>query len=276
MADHDQADLTSLTVELLSAYFVNNTVPSESLSGLIQSTHLALAGIDAPASAEPDAPTYTPAISLKKSLASRDHIISMIDGKPYKTLKRHLKANGLSPAEYRERYKLPASYPLVSPSFSEERRAVAAKHGLGGSRKRSANAAPAPENGTAAPADDAAASSAPSDSGFQAPAKPARKDRSTAAKPEAKPAAGRVSAKTQKPDASAPKVDVAEATPNPRRKLKIKAGASTNSSDTQGSSTDAAKSGRTKAAPAGDNSISDSPKPAKRAYKKRAPKTAQA
>ncbi|RYE97006.1 MAG: transcriptional regulator, partial [Oxalobacteraceae bacterium] len=57
------------------------------------------------ATAEPEAPTqeYTPAVTARKSLASPDHIISMIDGKPYKTLRRHLATNGMTPVEYRER-----------------------------------------------------------------------------------------------------------------------------------------------------------------------------
>ena len=66
----------------------------------------------------------TPAISVRKSLASADFILSLIDGKPYKTLKRHLAQHGLTPEQYRERYKLPKSYPMVAPAYSEARRAV--------------------------------------------------------------------------------------------------------------------------------------------------------
>ena len=86
-------------------------------------------GQQAPA-AEP-APEYTPKISARKSLASKDHIISMIDGKPYKTLRRHLSTNGLTPAEYRERYGLKADYPMVAENYSESRRAMAKQIGLG-------------------------------------------------------------------------------------------------------------------------------------------------
>jgi predicted transcriptional regulator len=82
--------------------------------------------------AAPEAPEeYTPAVSVRKSLASKDHIISMIDGKPYKTLKRHLATNGMTPAEYRERYNLKADYPMVSENYSESRRSMAHKIGLG-------------------------------------------------------------------------------------------------------------------------------------------------
>ena len=81
---------------------------------------------------------YIPAVSARKSLASKDHIISMIDGKPYKTLRRHLATNGLTPQEYRERYGLKPDYPMVAENYSESRRAMAKKIGLGrkpGARK---------------------------------------------------------------------------------------------------------------------------------------------
>ncbi|EJL34415.1 MucR family transcriptional regulator, partial [Novosphingobium sp. AP12] len=91
----NQTDVAALTVQLLSAYLANNTVASEDLAGLIRTTRAALVEDTAPVAAEPEAPTYTPAVSVRKSLASPDHIISMLDGKPYKTLKRHLSANGL-------------------------------------------------------------------------------------------------------------------------------------------------------------------------------------
>lgn len=83
---------------------------------------------------------YTPAVSVRKSLASRDHIISMIDGKPYKTLRRHLSTHGLTPEEYRERYGLKADYPMVAEAYSESRRAMAKKIGLG--RKPGVKAGP--------------------------------------------------------------------------------------------------------------------------------------
>ncbi len=74
---------------------------------------------------------YVAAVSARKSLSSKDHIISMIDGKPYKTLRRHLATHGLSPAEYRERYGLKPDYPMVAENYSESRRAMAKKIGLG-------------------------------------------------------------------------------------------------------------------------------------------------
>lgn len=129
VADTEQPDFTAMTVQLLSAYFSNNQVPAGDIAGIIEATRGALerkATTEAPA-----APEHVPAVSIRKSLGSREHIISMLDGKPYKTLKRHLATNGLTPAEYRERYNLPKDYPMIAPAYSEHRRAVAAQIGLG-------------------------------------------------------------------------------------------------------------------------------------------------
>ena len=180
MAEIEQADLTTLTVELLSAFVSNNTIDSGDLAGLIQSTHTALAGINAPAPVEPAPPEYEPAVTARKSLGSREHILSLIDGKPYKTLKRHLSGHGLTPAEYRERYKLPADYPMVAPSYSEHRREVAQRLGLG--RKSTKAAEPAAES----PAESVAPAVAPT--------APTLAKVKAARKAQAKPAAAKMAA----------------------------------------------------------------------------------
>jgi predicted transcriptional regulator len=156
MADTDQADLTTLTVELLSAYVANNLVPSSELADLIKTTRIALAGETVPET--PPTREYPPAVSVRKSLGSRDHILSLIDGRPYKTLKRHLSGHGLSPAEYRDRYHLPKDYPMVAPAYSEHRRAVAQALGLGQRRLTKGAEAPRPTDTAASePAIEAAA-----------------------------------------------------------------------------------------------------------------------
>ncbi|MDI1295425.1 MAG: MucR family transcriptional regulator [bacterium] len=147
MTDADRPDYTVLTVQLLSAYVTNNMVPSADLAGLIQSTRAALVAQTATAQAEP-VPEYTPAVTVRKSLASREHLISLIDGRPYKTLKRHLASHGLTPEQYRERYGLASTYPMVAPDYSEQRREVAQRLGLG-------------QRGTAAKAAAASAAHAP-------------------------------------------------------------------------------------------------------------------
>jgi len=123
---------TELTIAWLSN--PNTRTSADDVPSFLQSMHSAVAAlggaaVEAPVAAE--AAEYTPAVSSRKSLASKDHIISMIDGKPYKTLRRHLSTNGLTPDEYRARYGLKKDYPMVAESYSESRRAMAKKIGLG-------------------------------------------------------------------------------------------------------------------------------------------------
>jgi predicted transcriptional regulator len=111
--------------------------------GKMHETVSALLGSGTAPSEGPASQDYVPAVSVRKSLASKDHIISMVDGKPYKTLRRHLATHGMTPEEYRERYNLKSDYPMVAESYSESRRAMAKKIGLGrkpGARKGTAKA----------------------------------------------------------------------------------------------------------------------------------------
>ncbi|MFD2249579.1 putative transcriptional regulator [Pseudochelatococcus lubricantis] len=148
MSAAETPDLTTLTVQLLSAYVGHNAVPSSELAQLIRTTRAALAGYEtssAPQQPEPESkPEYVPAVSVRTSLASPDHLISLIDGKPYKTLKRHLATHGLTPAEYRARYNLPADYPLVAPNYSKQRQEAAKLLGLGRRKSETATEADVP------------------------------------------------------------------------------------------------------------------------------------
>ncbi|MDO6415377.1 MucR family transcriptional regulator [Sphingomonas sp. BIUV-7] len=179
MADTEQTDLATLTVQLLSAYVANNQIPSSELADLIKTTRSALSGESAPE--VPVEAEYLPAVSVRKSLGSREHILSLIDGRPYKTLKRHLSNHGLTPADYRERYKLAKDYPMVAPAYSEHRRAVAQALGLGQRRAKTPVASPeAAESPAPKPVVDAPAT-APK-------AKAARAGKPRQTKPAAKPA----------------------------------------------------------------------------------------
>ncbi len=147
--NQDAINAVELATELTIAWLGNpNTrTDAEHVPAFLNSMHAALqqlAGASQAAAQEVEAAQdYTPAVSVRKSLASPDHIISMIDGKPYKTLRRHLSTNGLTPEEYRERYNLKADYPMVSQSYSESRRAMAKKIGLGRKPGQKVAAAPA-------------------------------------------------------------------------------------------------------------------------------------
>lgn len=95
-------------------------------------------------------PEFVGATSERKSLASSEHIISMIDGKPYRTLKRHLTINGLTPDQYRARYGLKSDYPMTAPAYSAKRRALARESGLGQKstpRSKKKGDAPSPRGG---------------------------------------------------------------------------------------------------------------------------------
>jgi predicted transcriptional regulator len=111
-------------------------LPSKDLTALIVGVHAALSGI-AKAPAAPDAEqieTEKPTPAQIRRSVTPDALISFIDGKPYKTLKRHLAVHGLTPHAYCERYGLPAHYPTTAPNYSAQRSAMAKGFGLGQSR----------------------------------------------------------------------------------------------------------------------------------------------
>jgi predicted transcriptional regulator len=173
MAETDQTpDVAALTVQLLSAYLANNTVPADALAELIRTTKVALTQDQSSSAQVSEAETFTPAVTARKSLASPEHIISLIDGKPYKTLKRHLASHGLTPDEYRARYNLPASYPMVAPAYAEHRRAVAQQFGLG---RKGPQSGAAEEQDNALPPEATGTQLAPEPVAAAAPAKPSRK-----------------------------------------------------------------------------------------------------
>ncbi|ARS27550.1 MucR family transcriptional regulator [Sphingomonas sp. KC8] len=152
MADERDIALIELAADIVSAHLSNNMVAMSDVPMLIQSVHQALAaaasGVGSP-SEEPSIEKPVAAVSVRKSISDPEQIISMIDGKPYKSLKRHITRHGYTPESYREAFGLPAGYPMVAPAYSERRRAVAKQLGLG--RKKGERPAPR-RNGAAKPA----------------------------------------------------------------------------------------------------------------------------
>lgn len=150
--ENSQPNTLELAADLTIAWLSNpnTTATADDVPAFLQKMHSAIAGIGSGdgGQEEPAAEKFIPAVTVRKSLASKDHIISMIDGKPYKTLRRHLSTHGLTPEQYRERYNRKADYPMVSESYSQVRRDMAKKIGLGrkpgekpGPRKKAAPAA---------------------------------------------------------------------------------------------------------------------------------------
>ncbi len=126
------ADLLALTTDIVSAHVSNNVVAVDDVPGLIAGTFAALSRLAAPPAA-PVAPPE-PAVPVKSSVRP-DHIICLEDGKKLKMLKRHLKTRyNMTPETYRQRWNLPADYPMVAPDYAAERRNLALKIGLGTAR----------------------------------------------------------------------------------------------------------------------------------------------
>ena len=122
------SELLEFTTEIVSAHAGNNTVALGDLPQLIQNVYKSLATVGTQL-----APTerLRPAVAVKKSVLP-DYIICLEDGKRLKMLKRHLKtAYNLTPEEYRERWNLPADYPMVAPNYTKQRSNLAKKIGLG-------------------------------------------------------------------------------------------------------------------------------------------------
>ncbi|ACL61348.1 MucR family transcriptional regulator [Methylobacterium nodulans] len=136
-------DLIEFTADIVSAYVSNNSVPASEVAGLIGSVHGSLMQLVAPAEPEPE--KLTPPVPIKKTVTP-DHIISLEDGKPYKTLKRHLAGRGLTPEQYRQKWGLPPDYPMVAANYAAQRSELAKTSGLGQSRRmRSAARSAAPD-----------------------------------------------------------------------------------------------------------------------------------
>jgi predicted transcriptional regulator len=118
--------LTGLTAEVVSAYVSNNPVPRADLAELIANVHGAMAGLSRPPAPEKPVPLVDPKRTIKP-----DYIISLEDGKRYKSMKRHLGRHGLTPDEYRAKWDLPRDYPMVAPNYAAARSELAKSMGLG-------------------------------------------------------------------------------------------------------------------------------------------------
>ncbi len=120
--------LIVLTADIVAAHVSHNSVAVSDIPQLISSVHesLSLASKGEPVEAIPE-----PAVPIKSSV-KHDYIVCLEDGKKLKMLKRHLNTHyGLSPDEYRQRWGLPADYPMTAPGYAEERRKIAKDIGLG-------------------------------------------------------------------------------------------------------------------------------------------------
>lgn len=140
MSEDDSLNAIELATELTIAWLgnQNNRIAADEVPAFLRTMHATINELSSGSSAaegeqsgSETAEEFTPAVSVRKSLGSKDHIISMIDGKSYRALRRHLSTHGLTPEEYRARYNLKPDYPMVAENYSAQRREMAKKIGLG-------------------------------------------------------------------------------------------------------------------------------------------------
>ena len=131
-SESNKDKLVDLTARLVAAYVSNNAVRAADLPMLLNTVHAALSGAT-PGNEETAiaSPSPVPAVNPKKSVTP-DYIICLEDGKKFKSLKRHLKTSfDLTPEQYRKRWNLDPSYPMVAPNYAETRSRLAKTMGLG-------------------------------------------------------------------------------------------------------------------------------------------------
>ena len=130
----NKTEIVELTADIVAAYVGNNAVPSADLPSLINDVHRALAGAVSGAADKP-AVEAKPAVPVRRSVTD-EYIICLEDGKKFKSLKRHLRTHyDLTPEQYREKWNLPADYPMVAPEYAKARSELAKKMGLGQRRR---------------------------------------------------------------------------------------------------------------------------------------------
>lgn len=133
--ENKPSELLGLVSQIVSAHVSNNSVAIGDLPKLIEQVYSTLSTVGV-VPAEPPLPD--PAVPIKKSVTN-DYIVCLDDGTKHKMLKRHLmSAFGWTPDQYRQRWGLPKDYPMVAPSYSKVRSALAKKVGLGTKKMRKA------------------------------------------------------------------------------------------------------------------------------------------
>ena len=143
MADENSNDILSLTADIVAAHVGHNRVTVGEVPELIAKVHAALSGLGQETTSTAAA-EQKPAVSVRSSVKP-DYIVCLEDGKRLTMLKRYLQTNyGMTPQQYRAKWKLPADYPMVATNYAEKRRSLAKAIGLG---RKSGTAAPASKRG---------------------------------------------------------------------------------------------------------------------------------
>jgi predicted transcriptional regulator len=134
-AESDRSRVVSLTVEVVAAFVENNSLPVAELPVLIQSVHETLTRVSTVG--PPESEAKQPAVPIRKSITP-EYIICLEDGLKFRSLKRHIGTLGMTPDQYREKWGLPADYPMAAPAYAAKRSALAKGMGLGLQNRKSA------------------------------------------------------------------------------------------------------------------------------------------
>ncbi len=134
--EQSPSHLVELTVEVVSAYVGRNAVPAAELPALIGTVHKALQTVGTPAQTQ-EPQRLTPPMPIRKTVTP-DFLISLEDGRRYRTLKRHLTKHGLTPQQYRQKWGLADDYPIVAPNYAAQRSEIARGLGFGQQRRKEA------------------------------------------------------------------------------------------------------------------------------------------
>ena len=133
-----------LAAEIVAAFVSNNPLPKSELPALIHALHSAVERLAAePGDAPPQVEAKTPAVPIRRSITP-DFLICLDDGKRFKSLRRHLATLGMTPEQYRTKWNLPSTYPMVAPNYTAQRSALAKNMGFGGRQKPLAAPPPSP------------------------------------------------------------------------------------------------------------------------------------
>ena len=133
----DTPNYLELAADIVAAFVSHNSLPAADLPGLLTTVNQALQNLGSGPSPQVDVASKEPAVPIKKSVTP-DYIICLDDGKKFKSLKRHLRSvYDLTPDQYRAKWGLPPTYPMVAPNYAAARSELAKSMGLGQQRRRS-------------------------------------------------------------------------------------------------------------------------------------------
>jgi predicted transcriptional regulator len=124
------SDPIELATEIMAAFVANNAVPRAELPALFEGLHASLKRLTDGEVAPPVVEPPTPAVPIRKSVTP-DYLICVDDGRRFKSLRRHLTMLGMTPEQYRAKWNLPSSYPMVAPNYTAQRSAIAKNLGFG-------------------------------------------------------------------------------------------------------------------------------------------------